>query len=186
MIINLQPVLENEVIRLQPLQQDDFERLYAVASDPLIWEQHPNKDRYKREVFQTYFEGAMESKGALLLIDKLTDEVAGSSRFYDHNEAENSLLIGYTFIARKFWGKAYNPAMKALMIDHAFQYVDKILFHIGANNVRSQIAIGRVGAVKQKEISVAYHGEPEKLNFEYLLEKEKWEQHKTNKAIKVS
>ena len=173
-MINLQPVLENEFIRLQPLQQNDFERLFAVASDPLIWEQHPNKDRYKREVFQTYFEGAMESKGALLLIDKLTGEVAGSSRFYDYNETESSLLIGYTFIARKFWGKAYNPAMKTLMIDHAFQYVDKILFHIGANNTRSQIAIGRIGAVKQKEISVAYHGEPEKLNFEYFLTKEMW------------
>lgn len=177
-MINLQPTLQNDFILLLPLQQNDFERLYAVASDPLIWEQHPNKDRYKREVFQIYFEGAMESKGALLLIDKLTGEVAGSSRFYDHNEAENSLLIGYTFIARKFWGKAYNPAMKALMIDHAFQYVDNILFHIGVNNLRSQIAIGRVGAVKQKEISVAYHGEPEKLNFEYLLTKENWNQRK--------
>ncbi len=175
-MINLQPVLENELILLQPLQQNDFERLFAVASDPLIWEQHPNKDRYKREVFQTYFEGAVESKGALLVIDKATGEVAGSSRFYEYNEADSSLLIGYTFIARKFWGKAYNPAMKTLMIDHAFQYVDKILFHIGANNTRSQIAIGRIGAVKQKEISVAYHGEPEKLNFEYLLGKEQWKQ----------
>lgn len=185
-MINLQPVLENELILLQPLQQNDFERLFAVASDPLIWEQHPNKDRYKREVFQTYFEGAMESKGALLLIDKLTGEVAGSSRFYEYNEAESSLLIGYTFIARKYWSKGFNPAMKKLMIDHAFQYVDKILFHIGANNVRSQIAIGRIGAVKQKEISVAYHGEPEKLNFEYLLEKESWNLHNANKAIKIS
>lgn len=174
-MINLQPLLENELIRLQPLQQSDFERLYAVAADPLIWEQHPNKDRYKRDVFQTYFEGAMESKGALLLIDKLTGEVAGSSRFYDYNEADNSLLIGYTFIARKFWGKGYNPAMKALMINHAFHYVGNILFHIGANNIRSQIAIGRTGAQKQREISVAYHGEPEKLNFEYLLTKEMWE-----------
>ncbi len=175
-MINLQPVLENEFIRLQPLQQSDFERLYAVASDPLIWEQHPNKDRYKRDVFETYFEGAMESKGALLLLDKRTGDVAGSSRFYDYNETENSLLIGYTFIARTFWGKGYNPAMKALMIDHAFQYVKKILFHIGATNLRSQIAIGRIGAVKQKELSVAYHGEPEKLNFEYLLTKEMWKQ----------
>jgi RimJ/RimL family protein N-acetyltransferase len=177
-MINLQPTLENDFILLQPLQQNDFERLFAVASDPLIWEQHPNKDRYKREVFQTYFEGAMESKGALLLMDKLTGEVAGSSRFYDYNETENSLLIGYTFIARKYWGKAYNPAMKTLMINHAFQGVDKILFHIGANNTRSQIAIGRIGALKQKEISVAYHGEPEKLNFEYLLTKEVWNQRK--------
>jgi len=181
-MMNLQPVLQNELILLQPLQQSDFERLYEVASDPLIWEQHPNKDRYKREVFQTYFEGAMESKGALLLIDQLTGEVAGSSRFYDYNEANNSILIGYTFIARKFWGRGYNHAMKTLMINHAFKYVDKILFHIGAHNVRSQIAIGRVGAVKQREISVAYHGEPEKLNFEYLLAKENWQLHQTTNA----
>lgn len=185
-MINIQPVLENEFIRLQPLQKNDFETLYAVASDPLIWEQHPNKNRYQREIFQTYFEGAMESKGALLLIDKQTGEVAGSSRFYDYNEEDQSLLIGYTFVARKYWGKGYNPAMKALMIDQAFQYVDKILFHIGAANLRSQIAIGRFGAVKQKELAVAYHGEPEKLNFEYLLGKEMWDQHKTNKAIKSS
>lgn len=173
-MINLQPILENDLIRLQPLQQDDFERLYAVAADPLIWEQHPNKNRYQHDVFQTYFEGAMESKGALLLIDQQTGEPAGSSRFYDYNEAESSLLIGYTFVARKFWGKGYNPAMKSLMIDHAFQYVDRILFHIGANNTRSQIAIDRIGAVKQREISVAYHGEPEKLNFEYVLEMQRW------------
>lgn len=184
-MINWQPLLENERIRLQPLQQDDFERLYAVAADPLIWEQHPNRNRYQRDVFQTFFEGAMLSKGALLLIDQQTGEVAGCSRFYDYNPADNSLLIGYTFIARKFWGKGHNPAMKALMIDHAFQSVESILFHIGANNIRSQIAIGRTGAVKQKEISVAYHGEPEKLNFEYVLTKEIWKQqqlHSTGKS----
>jgi RimJ/RimL family protein N-acetyltransferase len=179
-MINLQPLLVNELIRLQPLKQDDFEQLYAVAADPLIWEQHPNRNRYQRDVFQTYFEGAMQSKGALLLIDQQTSEVAGCSRFYDYNPEEKSLLIGYTFVARKFWGKGHNPAMKTLMIEHAFKYVESILFHIGASNVRSQIAIGRIGAVKRKEISVAYHGEPEKLNFEYVLTKETWKRQQSH------
>ena len=174
MNIHFQPTLQNKLIIMQPLATDDFERLYTVASDPLLWEQHPNKNRYQREVFQNYFEGAMQSKGAMLISDKATGEVAGCSRFYDYNESESSVFIGYTFFGRKFWGKEYNPASKRLMLDYAFQFVDIVKFHIGATNVRSQIAIGRIGAVKVKEVVVAYHGEPDRHNFEYELRREDW------------
>jgi RimJ/RimL family protein N-acetyltransferase len=167
MNISLQPTLQNKLILLQPLQESDFERLFAVASDPLIWEQHPNKNRYQRDVFQNYFEGAMQSKGALIILDKATGEVAGCSRFYDYHKSDSSVFIGYTFFGRKFWGKQYNPASKQLMLDYAFEYVNTVKFHIGATNIRSQIAIERVGAVKTKEVIVAYHGEPDRLNFEY-------------------
>lgn len=172
MNVNFQPVLQNSFILLQPLQQGDFERLYAVAADPLIWEQHPNKNRYQRDVFETFFEGALQSNGALLILDKATGEVAGCSRFYDYNETASSVFIGYTFFGRKFWGKQYNPSAKQLMLDHAFQLVNTVLFHIGASNIRSQIAIERIGAIKMKEVVVAYHGEPDRLNFEYELRNE--------------
>jgi RimJ/RimL family protein N-acetyltransferase len=174
MNIHFQPTLQNERIIMQPLQQNDFEKLYTLASDPLVWEQHPNKNRYQREVFHNYFEGAMQSKGAMLITDKATGEAAGCSRFYDYNETDSSVLIGYTFFGRKFWGKGFNPSSKKLMIDYAFELVNTILFHVGAGNIRSQIAIERVGAVKIKEIEIAYHGEPERLNFEYELKKEDW------------
>jgi RimJ/RimL family protein N-acetyltransferase len=174
MQMHFQPTLQNNLIILQPLQPHDFEPLYAVAADPLVWEQHPNKNRYQREVFQNFFDGAMQSKGALLMLDKATGEVAGCSRFYDYDETASSVFIGYTFFGRRFWGKGYNPAAKQLMINYAFQLVDTIKFHIGAQNIRSQIAIERIGAVKIKEIEVAYHGEPERLNFEYELKKEDW------------
>lgn len=173
-LVTWQPTLEDHSVRLQPLQEDDFEALYAVASDPLIWEQHPNKNRYQRDVFKTYFEGAMQSGGALLALDKKTSEVIGCSRFYDFNPENKLIFIGYTFIARRCWGKGYNLSMKELMMNHAFQFVDTILFHIGANNIRSQKAIDRIGAVKQRELAVAYHGEPEKLNFEYAIDKIRW------------
>lgn len=172
--MNLQPILENESIQLLPLKEDDFEVLYKVASDPLIWEQHPNKDRYKREVFQIFFEGAMASRGAFLILDKIKNEVIGSTRFYDWNESDKSILIGYTFYGRNYWGSTYNPQVKKLMLDYAFQFVAKVYFHIGALNIRSQKAIERLGAVKSREIKVAYHGEPEKLNFEYVIEKQDW------------
>jgi RimJ/RimL family protein N-acetyltransferase len=171
-MFDLQPNhLQNEFIKLRPLQETDFEDLYQVASDPLVWEQHPNKMRYQRAIFQNYFEGAMLSKGAFIILDSKTDEVMGSSRFYDLDATEKSVLIGYTFIGRKFWGNGYNKALKELMLDYAFQYVDKIYFHIGAYNYRSQKAIEKIGAIKVDEFEVEYYGEESKLNFSYLIQK---------------
>ncbi len=172
MKFNLQPFdLKNETIRLEPLQQTNFEQLYAVASNPLVWEQHPNPNRYKLEDFTNYFKGAIESKGAFLILDAATNETVGCSRYYDYNEADSSVLIGYTFIGTKFWGNGYNKALKQLMLDYAFQFVDKVYFHIGAFNIRSQKAIEKIGAVKVDEYEVEYYGETSKLNFVYVITK---------------
>lgn len=172
--MNIQPILQTETIQLLPLTVNDFEELFEVAADPLIWEQHPNKDRYKRDVFLNFFEGAIQSKGAFKIIDKISNEVIGSTRFYDLDLENKSVLIGYTFYSRKYWGSTYNPQVKKIMLDYAFNFVEKVYFHIGANNFRSQKAIERLGAKKIREINVAYHGEPQKLNFEYSILKEDW------------
>ena len=169
---NLQPEnLQNELVKLVPLQENDFEELYQVASDKLIWEQHPNKMRYERAVFENYFEGAMQSKGAFFIRDTNSNEPMGCTRFYDFDENDSSVLIGYTFIGRQFWGKGYNKALKKIMLDYAFQFVDKVFFHIGAQNIRSQKAIEKIGAIKVDEFEVAYYGEISKLNFVYLISK---------------
>ena len=107
MNFNIQPILENEKVILYPLQEEDFEALYNVASDPKIWEQHPTKDRWKRENFQIFFDGAIQSKGAFKIVDKATGNIIGSTRIYEYNEKENSLFIGYTFYATSYWGKQY-------------------------------------------------------------------------------
>ncbi|POY35351.1 N-acetyltransferase [Solitalea longa] len=172
MTFNTQPTLENEQVILFPLLETDFDELYAAASDPKIWEQHPNKDRWKKDVFRTFFEGALQSKGAFKIVDKTINRAVGSTRFYDYNQEDNSVLIGYTFYATQYWGKGINKAVKKLMLDYAFQFVDRVYFHIGANNIRSQIAITRIGAQKVGEQEVAYFGEPSKLNFIYVIEKD--------------
>lgn len=172
MTFNLQPQhLKNQLIQLFPLQEDDFEELYSVASDPLVWEQHPNKLRYQREVFQNFFEGAIQSQGAFLVRHVQTNEVVGSSRFYDFDEKDNSILIGYTFIGRKFWGKEYNASLKKIMLDYAFQHIEKVYFHIGEHNYRSQKAIEKIGAIKVGEQEVEYYGEDSKLNYIYQIKK---------------
>ncbi|MBK9024726.1 MAG: GNAT family N-acetyltransferase [Saprospiraceae bacterium] len=174
MNINIQPTLENENVILHPLQDKDFDDLYAVASDPKIWEQHPNKDRCKIEVFKVFFDGAMQSKGAFKIVNKASGHVMGSTRFYDHNQEENSISIGYTFYGRDYWGKGFNHSVKSLMLDYIFQFVSKVHFHIGAENIRSQIAIGRLGTTKIDEQEIAYFGEQAKLNYIYCLTKEEW------------
>jgi len=174
MHFDLQPILENDLIQIVPLKEADFEALFAVASDPLIWEQHPNKDRYQREVFQNFFKGAIESKGAFIVYEKGTGKIVGSSRYYDFDEEKSEVAVGYTFIAREFWGKGHNRALKTLMLDYAFQFVEKVILHIGATNFRSQKATEKLGAVKVCELEVAYYGEPVKLNFVYQVDKAKW------------
>lgn len=176
MQLNWQPKLSNALVYLSPLQADDFEALYTVASDPLIWEQHPNPDRYKREVFTNYFTGAMESGGALLIRDATTHEVVGCSRFYDYLPEQNEVKIGYTFFSRSCWGKGINRAVKHLMIAHALQYVHTIIFHVGANNLRSRKAMEKLGARLIGEEEVAYYGEASRLNVVFAITKQDWYQ----------
>jgi RimJ/RimL family protein N-acetyltransferase len=174
MNFDLQPILENDLIKVVPLKEADFEALFAVASDPLIWEQHPNKDRYKRAVFENFFKGAIESRGAFIVYENETNKVVGSSRYYDLDESDSSVAVGYTFVAREFWGKGHNKVLKTLMFNHAFQFVDKVILHIGATNFRSQKSIEKLGAVKIAETEVAYYGEPLKWNYVYQVDKVKW------------
>jgi len=172
MNFSIQQPLENERVKLVPLENNDFDALYQVASDKEVWMQHPNKDRWKKEVFQLFFEGAIQSNGAFKIIDKSTNDIAGCTRFYDYKESDNSILIGYTFYATKYWGTGLNPSVKKLMMDYIFQFVNRILLHVGAGNLRSQIAVGRLGATKIAEENVAYYGEASKLNFIYEIKKE--------------
>lgn len=173
-MFDLQPTLQNDIIRIEPLQSSDFERLYAVASDPLIWEQHPSPDRYKREVFETFFKAAIESNGAFLVFDKSDNEVIGSSRYYEYFPEQQSVAIGYTFLCRECWGTTYNRALKTLMLDHAFRFVDNVIFHIGVNNIRSQKAIEKLGAQKMVMQEMRNYGENIIPSLVYRINIEDW------------
>ena len=104
MPFELQPVLTGELVELRPLRPDDWDALYAVASDPLIWEQHPNSDRYEPEVFREFFNDALACGGAFLVTDAKTGDAIGSSRYFGYDEAASEIEIGWTFLARAYWG----------------------------------------------------------------------------------
>lgn len=141
-----QPTLRGTRVHLSPLAPDDFAPLYAVASDPLIWEQHPEHTRWQRDVFTAFFNGAIASGSALLVRDAGTHDVIGCSRWYEWNAAAREVSVGYTFLARSHWGGGVNGELKRLMIDHAMQVADRVWFHVGPANHRSRRALVKIGA----------------------------------------
>jgi RimJ/RimL family protein N-acetyltransferase len=143
-----QPVLQGALVELRPLRAEDFGDLYAAASDPLIWEQHPAEDRFNKEVFCQFFREALESGGALVAGDVKDGRVIGSSRFHGYDQEASEIEIGWTFLARSHWGGVYNGEMKQLMLRHAFRCVSSVIFVIGPQNLRSQRAVEKIGAVR--------------------------------------
>jgi RimJ/RimL family protein N-acetyltransferase len=171
----LQPTLRNELVRVEPLRSDDFEALYAVASDPLIWEQHPAKNRCQREVFAGYFNSGIECGGALRIIDDTNGELIGSSRFYDLDETASKVSVGYTFIARSRWARHFNRALKKLMLDHAFEFVNRVTFQVGRDNWRSRKAMEKLGGVYIGEETIAYvPGEQASPNVIFKIDASDW------------
>ena len=148
MTFDLQPTLRGTLVDLRPLRREDFDDLFAVAADPLIWEQHPASNRYQPAVFRIFFDEALNSGGALIALDTVDGRVIGSSRFHAYDPASGQVEIGWTFLARSHWGGRHNAEMKHLMLEHAFRFVDRVVFVVGIHNRRSQRAIEKIGAVR--------------------------------------
>ena len=147
MSFSSQPVLKNKLVELRPLRSEDYDDLYAVAADPLIWEQHPVKNRHEEAGFREFFDEALASGGALIAIDAESQRVIGSSRFHGYDEERSEVEIGWTFLARRHWGGAYNGELKQLMLPHAFRFVDSVVFFISPENLRSQRSVEKIGGV---------------------------------------
>ncbi|MFC1530852.1 GNAT family N-acetyltransferase [Gemmatimonadota bacterium] len=144
-----QPTLVGELLSARPLQATDHSALYAVASDPLIWEQHPEPERYKPAIFGKFFDESLKSGGALIVRDSARRTVIGSSRYHGYDESLSEVEIGWTFFARSHWGGRYNGDLKRLMLEHAFQFVESVILYISPTNIRSQRAVQRVGGNRE-------------------------------------
>ena len=155
MPFDYQPKLTGALVALRPLRPDDHALLYAVASDPLIWEQHPDKTRHQPEGFSAFFRESLASGGALVVSDATTRRVIGSSRFFGHDEERSEVEIGWTFLARSHWGGAYNGELKQLMMRHAFRFVESVVLFVSPENLRSQRAVAKIGGVLESEPDAA-------------------------------
>lgn len=155
-----QPTLADQTVRLRPMQEADWPALFAVASDPAIWALHPAHDRWEEPVFRAFFEAGLQSVGTLVIEDAVTGAMIGSSR-YDTERAElGEVEIGWTFLARSHWGGEANRAVKRLMIGHALDVYERVIFMIGETNIRSRRALEKIGGtLTARQLDLALSGQ---------------------------
>ena len=171
-----QPVLEGERLTLRPLREDDWDGLYGVARDPAVWEQHPAYDRSREDVFAEVFEDALAKGGALAVMDTGKDAIIGSSRFQEYSAEEGgSVEIGWTFLSPLYWGKGFNAEMKRLMLEHAFQFVNRVDFKIGETNYRSRIAMEKIGGQRSRRTELTQYRGKRVLHIYYEITAESFE-----------
>lgn len=169
--MNLQPILQNDYLILLPLKESDFDELYQLASNPKVWQQHPQKNRYQKDVFHDFFKKALQGNSAFKIVDKQSNQIVGTTRYYDLNQEDKSIFIGFTFLAMAFWGKGINAQVKHLMLDYIFQFVSKVYLHVAIENIRSQKAIERLGAKKIAEQEFELDNKSIQIKYLYLIEK---------------
>lgn len=146
-----QPTLVGELVAVRPLRIDDFDLLYAVAADPLLWEQHPDRERWREDVFRAYFDDHLASGGALAVIERESGDLIGATRYDNYDPEASEVEIGWTFLGRSYWGGIYNSDLKRVMLDHAFQSVETVVFLVDAHNARSRRAVEKIGATESGE-----------------------------------
>jgi len=145
--VELQPTLSGERVIVRPVAAADWQGMFAAAADPKIWELHPESDRYKEDVFRQYFDAALASGSAFSFVHQDSGEIIGSCRFYGYDSVASEIEIGWTFLSREYWGGSYNAEIKKLLLDHAFTFVDTVVFWVGETNIRSRRAVEKIGGV---------------------------------------
>jgi RimJ/RimL family protein N-acetyltransferase len=130
------------------MRPEDYDALFAAASDPLIWEQHPEHDRYTEPKFRAYFQGGLDSGGTFVVIDNGTGKIIGSTRYCGYKPEQSEVEVGWTFLERRYWGGRYNGEMKRLMLEHALRFIDHVVLLIDEDNWRSRRAAEKIGAVR--------------------------------------
>lgn len=134
---------------IRPVTEADWGQMFAAGSDPEVWAVHPARDRYKEPEFRQFFDGALASGSAFSFVDRATGKVIGSSRYHGYDAEKREIEIGWTFLAKAYWGGSYNGEIKRLMLDHAFTFVDKVIFFVGEANWISQRAMEKIGGVRR-------------------------------------
>jgi len=173
--MNLQPILENELVLIRPLSNDDYNELYRAAADPIIWEQHTTTDRWLPDGFKNFFEESIQSKGALVIINKATNTIIGSSRYHIDQGTSDAVEIGWSFLTKAYWGGAYNRSFKSLMIEHALQSKTNVLFLIAFDNLRSQKATEKLGAQQISKVDYPQYFTRKQEHLRFLINRRIWE-----------
>jgi len=172
---DFQPTLKGPRVIVRPLAQTDWDDLLAAAADPEIWALHPVRDRHTEPVFREFFDAAIACSSAFTFIERQSGKVIGSSRYHGYQPEIREVEIGWTFLAREFWGGSYNLEVKRLMLEHAFRFVDTVVFWVGETNWRSQRAMEKIGGVRRRELRPRLLGGQTHRHIVYEITKDRFD-----------
>ena len=148
-------ILQNEVVRLVPLDICHIEGIYKAAQDPRIWE-HMSVELLSREKVLAYVDDAMKKRDIktdypFVIIQQETNEIIGATWYLDISMQHKRLEIGSTWLNPKAWRTNINTNCKCLLLQYGFEILEmqRIQIKTGHENIRSQKAIERIGAVKE-------------------------------------
>jgi N-acetyltransferase len=148
-------VLQNETVRLAPLQDDHFNLLLPAALHPELWKFTISKISSEND-FRNYFNTAIAEKAEkksypFAIYDKINRQYAGSTRFLNIDFKNKRLEIGNTWIIPSLHGKGFNKHCKFLLLNFCFEtlLLNRVELKTSLLNLRSQKAMFKIGAVKE-------------------------------------
>ncbi len=149
-------ILENDVVRLQPLQLSDYEHLVEYSiNEPDIWSFNANgpdsPENLKKYVSFAISQREKNLEYPFIVFDKINQKYVGTTRFYNMVLDGKTLEIGFTWYGKKFQGTAINKNCKYLLLEFAFEkmLMERVGFRANSVNYRSINAMKSIGCVEE-------------------------------------
>ncbi|MCW1148209.1 GNAT family N-acetyltransferase [Flavobacterium lacisediminis] len=149
-------ILENDVVRLQPLQATDYEELVKFSiNEPELWSFNANgpdnPENLKKYIDKALIQKEKQLEYPFVVFDKVKNQIAGSTRFYNINLEAKHLEIGFTWYGKEFQGTSLNKNCKFLLLEFAFEkmQLERVGFRANNLNVRSINAMKSIGCFQE-------------------------------------
>ena len=154
-------LLKGKYVYLEALQPEHYDVLLRLAKDERIWEFTKTlliNDTYEQQ-FREYLNVPLNPANAetirgFVIRETQTNDIIGMTRFYDIDEKNKRLNIGYTWYLPRVWGKVHNKECKLLLLNYVFDKLNfnRAGFEVAHQNIRSQKAVEKIGGVREGEL----------------------------------
>lgn len=147
--------LAGSIIRLEPLTAEHKPELTQVLNDPRIWEYTWRKIGSAEQAAQLVDTAlANQASGKdipYVMVEQASGRIVGTTRMMHLDRTHRGAEIGCTWVAPDYWRTAVNTESKLLLLEYGFGVLNliRVEFSIVSNNLRSQRAVERIGAVRE-------------------------------------
>ena len=154
-MIDFELILQSDKVLLRPLLIEDFDQLAGLANDQSMWV-YFTSNLSDRVVLRNWMEDAILQKEnktrlPLVIIDKSSDKIAGSTSFGNISYHDKRVEIGWTWLGKEYQGKGLNDQLKYLMINYCFEVMnfERVEFKTDVLNIPARKALSRLGMTEE-------------------------------------